>query len=60
MSEIKIIYLFLEKKKKKSNIKENTSKIKDNIDWPKVTLKSTAERNYFESHLFLIFTVILK
>lgn len=59
MSEIKLIYLFLGKKKK-SNIKENTSKIKDNIDWPKVTLKSTAERNYFESHLFLIFTVFLK
>lgn len=48
------------KKKKKSNIKENTSKINDNIDWPKITLKSTVERNYFGPHFFLIFAVFLR
>lgn len=45
---------------KKCSIEDNISKIKENMDRPKITLKSAAIRNHFGAEFFLIFTVFLR
>lgn len=45
---------------KKCNIEDSISKIKENMDRPKITLKSAVIRNHFGNKFFLIFIVFLK